>query len=59
MNGQRPDDASASIEAGRAQRRQSAATEAAALRRAKVERIAREAGTAAAVPQSAALRTTA
>ncbi|MET9760031.1 hypothetical protein ABZ016_13395 [Streptomyces sp. NPDC006372] len=55
-----PDDAPASIEVSRAQRRrQAAATEAAALRRARAERAAREAGTAVAVPQSAALRTTA
>ncbi|MET8168843.1 DciA family protein [Streptomyces sp. NPDC005329] len=55
-----PGEAPASIEATRAQRRrQAAATEAAALRRARAERAAREAGTAAAVPQSAALRTTA
>ncbi|MEU9654387.1 DUF721 domain-containing protein [Streptomyces sp. NPDC048110] len=54
------DDAPAPIEQARAQRRrQAAATEATALRRAKAERAAREAGTAAAVPQSAALRTTA
>ncbi|MBK3603288.1 MULTISPECIES: DciA family protein [unclassified Streptomyces] len=55
-----PDDAPAPIEQARAQRRrQAAATEAAALRRARAERAAREAGTAAAVPQPAALRTTA
>ncbi|MFJ3043864.1 DciA family protein [Streptomyces tendae] len=55
-----PDDAPASIEVTRAQRRrQAAATEAAALRRARAERAAREAGTAAAVPQPNALRTTA
>lgn len=55
-----PDDAPALIEQARAQRRrQAAATEAAALRRARQERAAREAGTAAAVPQPAALRTTA
>ncbi|MFJ4007752.1 DUF721 domain-containing protein [Streptomyces sp. NPDC090023] len=54
------DDAPAPIERARAQRRrQAAATEAAALRRARAERAAREAGTATAVPQSAALRTTA
>lgn len=55
-----PGEAPASIEATRAQRRrQAAATEAAALRRARAERAAQEAGTAAAVPQSVALRTTA
>ncbi|MFJ9026265.1 hypothetical protein ACIRPU_40820 [Streptomyces sp. NPDC102259] len=55
-----PDDAPARIEQVRAQRRrQDAATEAVALRRARKERAAREAGTAAAVPQPAALRTTA
>jgi predicted nucleic acid-binding Zn ribbon protein len=55
-----PDDAPAPIEQARAQRRrQAAATEAAALRRARAERAAREAGTAAAVPQPTALRTTA
>ncbi|MDX2557638.1 DUF721 domain-containing protein [Streptomyces stelliscabiei] len=54
------DDAPAPIEATRAQRRrQAAATEAAALRRARQERAARASGTAAAVPESAALRTTA
>ncbi|MFJ1673134.1 hypothetical protein ACIOK4_43640 [Streptomyces bottropensis] len=47
-----PDDAPAPIEQVRAQRRrQAAATEAAALRRARAERAAREAGMAAAVPQ--------
>ncbi|KIE24732.1 hypothetical protein LK08_22890 [Streptomyces sp. MUSC 125] len=55
-----PDDAPTRIEQARVQRRrQAAATEAAALRRARAERAAQEAGTAAAVPQSAALRTTA
>ncbi|MER5974602.1 DciA family protein [Streptomyces sp. NPDC002055] len=55
-----PDDAPTPIEQARAQRRrQAAATEAAALRRARAERAAREAGTAAAVPQPAVLRTTA
>ncbi|GGM19773.1 hypothetical protein GCM10010129_75110 [Streptomyces fumigatiscleroticus] len=54
------DDAPASIEATRAQRRrQAAATEAAALRWARQERAARESGTLADVPQSAALRDTA
>lgn len=48
------------IQATRAQwRRQAAATEAAALRRVRAERAARQAGTAAAVPQPAELRTTA
>ncbi|MGQ7754841.1 hypothetical protein ACUN29_41570 (plasmid) [Streptomyces sp. WC2508] len=47
-------------DAGAAQRRrQAVATEAAALRRARSERAAREAGTTAIVPQPAALRTTA
>ncbi|NEA46836.1 DUF721 domain-containing protein [Streptomyces sp. SID10815] len=55
-----PDDASASIEAPRAQRRrQAAAIEAAALRRARAERAARQAGLAAAVPPATELRTTA
>lgn len=55
-----PDDAPASIEATRAQRRrQAAATEAAALRRARQERAARESRTQADAPQSAALRDTA
>ncbi|WP_306959247.1 hypothetical protein [Streptomyces afghaniensis] len=55
-----PDDALASIEATRAQcRRQAVATEAAALRRARQERAARETGTPADVPPSAALRDTA
>ena len=55
-----PDDAPASIEVTRAQRRrQAAATEAAALRRARQERAARESGTRADVPPSAALRDTA
>ncbi|MEU0214847.1 DUF721 domain-containing protein [Streptomyces sp. NPDC006265] len=55
-----PDDAPASIEVTRAQRRrQAAVTEAAVLRRARAERAAREAGTAAADPQPTALRTTA
>ncbi|WP_432095658.1 DUF721 domain-containing protein [Streptomyces sp. bgisy100] len=50
----------APIDQARAQRRrQAATTEAAALRRARTERAAREASTAAAVPQPAALRTTA
>ncbi|MFA0845491.1 DciA family protein [Streptomyces rochei] len=54
------DDAPASIESTRAQRRrQAAATEAAALRRARQERAARESGTPTDVPQSAALRDTA
>jgi hypothetical protein len=53
-------DAPTPIEAARAQcRRQATATEAAALRRARAEHAAREAGTATAVPQSAVLRTTA
>jgi hypothetical protein len=55
-----PDDAPASIEVSRAQRRrQAAATEAAALRRARQDRAARESGTTADVPQSTALRDTA
>ncbi|WP_460074020.1 DciA family protein [Streptomyces sp. YKOK-I1] len=55
-----PDDAPAAIETARAERRrQAAATEAAALRRARKERAAREAGTAAAVPEAGTLRTTA
>lgn len=55
-----PDDAPTQIEQSRIQRRrQAAATEAAALRRARQERAARASGTAAAVPESAALRTTA
>ncbi|MBK3643692.1 DciA family protein [Streptomyces sp. MBT33] len=54
------DDAPASIEATRAQRRrQAAATEAAALRRARQERAARESGTQADVPQPTMLRDTA
>lgn len=54
------DDAPASIEATRAQRRrQAAATEAPAQRRARQERAARESGTPTDVPQSAALRDTA
>nr|WP_237532920.1 DciA family protein [Streptomyces sp. SID8352] len=54
------EDALAPIEQACARRRrQAAATEAAALRRARAERAAREAGMAAAVPQPAALRTTA
>ncbi|WMI61995.1 DciA family protein (plasmid) [Streptomyces rochei] len=54
------DAAPASIEVTRAQRRrQAAATEAAALRRARQERATRESGTPADVPQSAALRDTA
>ncbi|MFD3821922.1 DciA family protein [Streptomyces sp. NPDC058625] len=54
-----PDNAPTSIEAARAQRRcQAAVTEAAALRRARAERAAREGGTAVTVPQSAVLRTT-
>ncbi|MFF8918418.1 DUF721 domain-containing protein [Streptomyces sp. NPDC015032] len=55
-----PDDVPAPIEQARAQRRhQAVATEAAALRRARSERAAREAGTTAIVPRPAALRTTA
>ncbi|MFD9285561.1 DciA family protein [Streptomyces mirabilis] len=55
-----PDDAPTQIEQARVQRRrQAAATEAAALRRARQERAARASGTAAAVPESAGLRTTA
>ncbi|MFD4543592.1 DUF721 domain-containing protein [Streptomyces bauhiniae] len=55
-----PDDVPGPIEQVRAQRRRlAAATEAAALRRARQERAIREAGTAAAVPQPTALRTTA
>ncbi|MFF7986976.1 DciA family protein [Streptomyces sp. NPDC007901] len=55
-----PDDAPAAIETARAERRrQAAATEAAALRRARKERAARKAGTAAAVREAGALRTTA
>ncbi|MEW1724313.1 hypothetical protein [Streptomyces sp. NPDC093109] len=50
------DDAPAPIEQSR---HQAAATEAAALRRARAERAARQDGTAAAPPQSAPLRTTA
>ncbi|MFY4721473.1 DUF721 domain-containing protein [Streptomyces sp. LaBMicrA B280] len=54
------DDGLTSLEATRAQRRrQAAATETAALRRARQERAARESGTQADVPQSAALRGTA
>lgn len=55
-----PDNAPTQIEQARIQRRrQAAATEAAALRRARQERAAWASGTAAAVPESAALRTTA
>jgi hypothetical protein len=55
-----PDDAPASIEATRAhRRRQAATTEAAALRRARQERAARESGTQADVPQPTMLRDTA
>ncbi|WP_257217500.1 DciA family protein, partial [Streptomyces sp. HG99] len=55
-----PDDAPATIEMARAQRRrQAAATEAAALRRARQERAARKSGTSADAPESASLRTTA
>lgn len=55
-----PDDAPAPIDQARIQRRrQAAATEAAALRRARAERAARDAGTVAAGPQPTALRTTA
>ncbi|MER5362444.1 DciA family protein [Streptomyces sp. NPDC002785] len=55
-----PADAPAPIGQARAQRRrQAAATEAAALRRARAERAAREAGTVAAVPQSTPLGRTA
>ncbi|MEU2740100.1 DciA family protein [Streptomyces sp. NPDC007095] len=55
-----PDDAPTQIEQARVQRRrQAAATEAAALRRARQERAARASGTAAVVPEPAALRTTA
>ncbi|MGX1913570.1 hypothetical protein ACWIID_32725 [Streptomyces phaeochromogenes] len=55
-----PDDAPTQIEQAHVQRsRQAAATEAAALRRARQERAARASGTAAAMPESAALRTTA
>ncbi|MFF4179503.1 DUF721 domain-containing protein [Streptomyces sp. NPDC001750] len=54
------DDAPAPIEQALVQRRrQAAASEAAALRRARAERAAREAGTAAAVPQTAPLGRTA
>ncbi|MFM9681704.1 DciA family protein [Streptomyces brasiliscabiei] len=54
------DDQPAPIEAARIQRRrESEATRALALRRARAERAARQDGTAAAVPQSAELRTTA
>ncbi|MFK0231070.1 DciA family protein [Streptomyces sp. NPDC090303] len=54
------DGAPAPIEQGRAQRRrQAAATEAAALRRARQERAARELGTTADLPRSATLRDTA
>ncbi|MGW2050769.1 DUF721 domain-containing protein [Streptomyces sp. NPDC001858] len=55
-----PDDAPPLIEVTRAQRRRAAAaTEAAALRRARAERAGRDSGMAAAVPGSAALRPTA
>ncbi|MFH7340561.1 hypothetical protein [Streptomyces sp. KHY 26] len=56
-----PDDTPASIEAARAQRRgEAAASEAAALRRARAERAARHTAQQTAVPQQpAALRTTA
>ncbi|MFD4577275.1 DUF721 domain-containing protein [Streptomyces sp. NPDC058417] len=55
-----PDDAPASIEVSRARRRrQAAATEAAALRRARQERAARGSGTQADVPQPTMLRGTA
>lgn len=54
-----PDDAPAPIEQARAQRRRQAdASHAAALRRARTERAARDAGTTA-VPQQAELRNTA
>lgn len=54
------DDQPAPIEAGRfLRRREAEATRALALRRARAERAARQAGTAAAVPQSADLRATA
>ncbi|MFE0580210.1 DUF721 domain-containing protein [Streptomyces sp. NPDC058874] len=54
------DGAPAPIEQGRAQRRrQAAATEAAALRRARQERAARELGTTADLPRPTALRDTA
>ncbi|MFB7171640.1 DUF721 domain-containing protein [Streptomyces sp. NPDC056254] len=54
------DDAPAPIEQGRLQRRrQAAASEAAALRRARAERAARDAGTAAVIPQPAPQRRTA
>ncbi|MEU3855051.1 DciA family protein [Streptomyces sp. NPDC029554] len=54
------DDQPAPIEAARAQRRrESEATRALVLRRARAEAAARQAGTAAAVPASAELRTTA
>ncbi|MFE9222490.1 DUF721 domain-containing protein [Streptomyces lavendulae] len=55
-----PDDVPAPIEQARAhRRRQAAATEATALRRARAERAARLAGTQAVVQQSPPLRTTA
>lgn len=55
-----PDDAPAPIDQARTQRRREAdVSHAAALRRARAERAAREAGTAAAVPQTAPLRRTA
>ncbi|MFE2556549.1 DUF721 domain-containing protein [Streptomyces sp. NPDC059352] len=54
------DDAPAPIEQGRLQRRrQAAASEAAALRRARADRAARNAGTAAVIPQPAPQRRTA
>ncbi|MBL3668377.1 DUF721 domain-containing protein [Streptomyces sp. M2CJ-2] len=54
------DDQPAPIERARIERRRQAdVSRAAALRRARAERAARQAGTAAAVPQSAELRTTA
>ncbi|MFH9968326.1 hypothetical protein ACH4PR_44695 [Streptomyces mirabilis] len=54
------DDQTAPIEVARLQRRREAdAARAAALRRARAERAGREAGTVAAVPGSAALRSTA
>ncbi|MGX1887464.1 hypothetical protein [Streptomyces sp. NPDC055287] len=55
-----PDDAPAPFEQARVQRRkQAAATEAAALRRARQERAARESGRVVDVPQPTALRSTA
>ncbi|MFI9311484.1 DciA family protein [Streptomyces triculaminicus] len=55
-----PADVPAPIEAVRLQRRrQAAATEAAALRRARAERVARRSGTTAVVAQPASLRSTA